>query len=212
MNDPGKDPTPKYTCKDHASWKDAQRWQLVGGEAYLMSPGPTSRHQSITMELARQLANHFRGKTCRVFGAPLDVRLSEVDVFQPDLMVVCHPEQIRSGHIQGPPSLVVEVLSPASAWLDRCEKLEAYARAGVQEYWLVTPWPSLVEVLALDAGKYRVERVCRKEDTLVSVAFPELQVTLADVFDFPPEPGERLPIVREEGVDYSAFTAPACAP
>ncbi len=79
----------------------------------------------------------------------------------------------------------------------RLLKLNLYARAGVKEYWIVTPWPSLVEVLLLEGARYVVHSVFAKDQTLASPTFPDLQVTLPDVFDFPLEPGEEPPVVKE---------------
>ena len=76
-------------------------------------------------------------------------------------------------------------------------KLNLYARAGVKEYWIVTPYPSLIEVLLLEGGRYVVHKVFSKDDILTSPTFPNLQVELTDVFDFPLEPGEEPPVVKE---------------
>jgi Uma2 family endonuclease len=187
----------RYTWSDYRTWNDDQRWEIVGGDAYLMAPAPLSRHQMVSMELSRHLANHFKGKPCRVMAAPTDVVLSEEDVVQPDLLVVCDPNQIKRTHIEGAPTLVVEILSGSSEWMDRSLKLALYARAGVKEYWLISPCPSYVEVLVLDGAKYRVEQVASKEQELVSPSFPDLKIVLRDVFDFPLEPGEEPTVARE---------------
>jgi Uma2 family endonuclease len=195
----------RFTWANYRHWDDHQRWELISGEAFLMSPNPTWRHQTMLTEMSRQMANHFKGKPCQVRVAPLDVVLSEEDVVQPDLLVVCEPEKIKRTHIEGAPTLVVEILSPQTAARDRREKLSLYARSGVKEYWIVTPWPSLVEVLLLEGGRYVVHKVFGKEDALVSPTFPDLKLTLADVFDFPLEPGEEPPIVAEPpGAAYRA--------
>lgn len=186
----------RFTWADYSTWNDDKRWEILGGAAYLMA-SPTSRHQQISMELSRQLAIHFKGKSCRAYAAPMDVVLSEEDVVQPDLLVVCDTKQIKRTHIEGAPALVVEILSGDSAFRDKALKLNLYARSGVKEYWIITPWPSMVEVLVLQGGKYLVHHVFAKEDTLISPSFPDLQVTLRDVFDFPLEPGEELPVAKE---------------
>jgi Uma2 family endonuclease len=187
----------KYTWSDYQSWNDNQRWEIIGGDAWLMSPSPTWRHQRISGELFRQMANYFKGKPCQVLDAPLDVVLSEEDVVQPDLLVVCDKSQIKRTHIEGAPALVVEIVSENSSMRDRLLKLNLYARSGVKEYWIVTPFPSMVEVLSLSNGKYVVQHVFGKDDALVSPSFRDLAITLADVFDFPLEPGEEPPVAKE---------------
>lgn len=187
----------RYTVADYQTWNDNQRWELIGGEAYLMSPSPTSRHQRIVSDLCRQMASYFKGKTCQLYVSPMDVVLSDEDVVQPDLLVVCDPRQIKRTQIVGAPTLVVEILSDSTASRDRLLKLDLYARSGVKEYWIVTPWPSLVEVLLLEGTRYVVHKVFDKDDTLNSPTFPDLKIELRDVFDFPLEPGEEPPAVHE---------------
>jgi len=197
MSEPATQYAPHYTWGDYQTWDDNQRWEIIDGDAYLMSPSPTSRHQRIVGEMHRQMANYFKGKPCRLWVSPMDVVLSEEDVVQPDLLVVCDPGQITRTHVSGAPALVVEVLSDSSVFRDRRLKTRLYARSGIKEFWLVTPWPSMVEVFVLRGEHYEVHDILGKEQTLISPSFPELQVALKDVFDFPLEPGEEPPVAKE---------------
>ena len=96
-------------------------------------------------------------------------------------------DRVLAGH-QVTAAEAVEILSSQSATRDRLLKLDLYAEAGVKEYWIVTPWPALVEILVLDGRYFRVHKVFGKDQTLVSPTFPELKVQLGLVFDFPLEP------------------------
>ncbi len=187
----------KYTWDEYRTWPDDQRWEIIGGEAFAMSPSPTSRHQRISMEISDALRRKFRKGPCEVFVAPMDVKLSEEDIVQPDIFVVCDKTQDKGTHFEGPPKLVVEILSDSTAQNDRLRKSRLYARAGVQEYWIVTPFPEIVEVLSLDGANYRLLHVFKKEDTLVSAAFPNLKIKLNEVFTMPPDPAVAKLIVRE---------------
>jgi Uma2 family endonuclease len=80
---------------------------------------------------------------------------------------------------------------------DRVRKLSLYARSGVQEVWVVTPFPSSVEVFHLDGSTYRLMASYGKEDTLTSPLFPDLQIELAGIFDFPVDPDEELHLIKE---------------
>ncbi|MFH0878809.1 MAG: Uma2 family endonuclease [Lentisphaerota bacterium] len=192
-----------FTWTDYRTWPDEERWELVGGEAFAMSPSPTSRHQDIVSGLTAAARPFFQGKPCRLFVSPMDVKLSEEDVVQPDLLVVCKPEQIKRTHIEGPPSLVVEVLSETSLKHDRHTKRDLYARFGVREYWIVTPFPGLVEIMVLRDGLYTCWKSFVKEDTLVSASFPEVTFPLAPIFDFPLEEHEKeLLRVKEPPARY----------
>ena len=92
-----------------------------------------------------------------VFTAPIDVELTPENMFQPDVIVLLkeHGNRLQERHIVGAPDLVVEVASPSTALYDRLVKYDIYARAGVAEYWIVTPETSSVEVLVLEDAHYR---------------------------------------------------------
>jgi Uma2 family endonuclease len=196
-----------YTWDDYRAWPDDERWEIVEGESYAISPAPTMRHQHIVAALMFALMTHFAGKSCRPIVSPVDVKLDDLNVVQPDLIVVCRKEQMKRTHVEGAPTLASEVLSPSSALHDRAVKLPLYARHGVAEVWLVTPYPHCVEVFLLDGPGYRLAGVWRRQDTLRSPTFPDLAVDLAPVFDFPLEPGEETPAVREPPARYGASRA-----
>lgn len=74
---------------------DGNRYELVRGEL-LVTPSPSPIHQRISTRLWMQLAHYFHERAIgEVFHAPLDVILTEHDVFEPDLLVVSDPSHIR---------------------------------------------------------------------------------------------------------------------
>jgi Uma2 family endonuclease len=198
MSQPQSTTAPRFTWTDYQTWPSDQRWEIVGGEAYAMSPAPSTRHQKLLMRLAANLEHFFAGRPCEVYPAPTDVKLSETDVVQPDLVVVCDPTHVHPTHIEGPPALVIEILSPSTEHLDRGRKLDLYAASGVQEVWLISPWPALMELFVLDGGAYRRLHAFTQTDPFQSPSFPELTCDLATLFDLPITPEEeQLRIVRE---------------
>ncbi|WP_229366036.1 Uma2 family endonuclease [Fibrisoma montanum] len=80
-------------------------------------------------------------KLGQVYYAPIDVFLDEHNSPQPDLVFVATRQlaMITSNGIEGVPTLVVEIISPASIIRDRVTKKALYERSGVQAYWLVDP-------------------------------------------------------------------------
>jgi len=182
---------------DYQRWPRDERWEIIGGEAFNMSPAPSPRHQAIVGEIYAALRTHFAGKRCRLFLSPIDVKLTDEDVVQPDLLVVCERKKIKPTHIEGAPTLIVEVLSPSSQLHDRVRKTRLYAASGVSELWLVTPYPWLIEVFVLAGASYRLDRSYTRDDTLRSPSFRGLAVELRPVFAFPLEPGEEILMVRE---------------
>ena len=169
---------------DYLRLPDDERWELIDGELYSMSPSPIDRHQLALGELFGVMRSYLKGKKCRAILAPMDLKLSDENVVQPDLMVVCDPRQFK-GHIEGPPALVVEILSPSSESKDRHRKMLLYARFGVPEYWIVSPFPPYVEILRLHDGAYILHRAFDKGENLTSETFPGLEINLDEVFDYP---------------------------
>src|SRR5512138_3388422 len=115
MGSPAKGIPQKYTYEDYLTWPDDERWEVIGGEAYAMTPAPTTGHQRISRELGRIVVSFFRGKTCEPFFAPTDVVLDDRNIVQPDMLVVCDPSKVTEKNIQGAPDLVVEILSPSTS-------------------------------------------------------------------------------------------------
>lgn len=174
-----------YTYADYCTWSDDERWELIGGVPYAMSPAPATKHQLISGELHRQLANFLKGKPAKVFAAPFDVRLNSDDkddtVVQPDLVVVCDSSKLDEKGYRGVPDLVIEILSPSTLNHDRVVKLEIYERTGVREYWIVDPDSQSVEVYLLRNGCYD-KAVYSKMDIVPVDTLGGLGIDMQDVF------------------------------
>jgi len=131
-----------FTYKDYLSWDDNVRVELLDGIVYMMS-SPSIWHQDTAGNLYAQLHNFLKGKPCRVFIAPCDVRpfpkddLSDNTVVQPDILVVCDESKIGENGINGVPDFIIEIESPGSRGKDLIDKKELYEKAGVKEYWVV---------------------------------------------------------------------------
>ncbi|MBU1486738.1 Uma2 family endonuclease, partial [bacterium] len=76
----------RYTYGDYLSWPDDERWELIEGVAYDMSPAPSRWHQQIAGELFKQIAVFLTGKKCEAYFAPFDVRLPEADEDDSEVM------------------------------------------------------------------------------------------------------------------------------
>ena len=199
----------RYTWDDYRSWNDGKRWEIIGGEAFDRSPAPSVQHQNISAGLSVALWQFMGARRCRAFAAPTDVKLSDEDIVQPDLLVVCDSRQIQATHIEGAPKLVVEILSPATGLHDRVRKFKLYERSGVDEYWIVTPYPPMIEVYRLVEGRFSLAAGYEDRHTLRSHAFPELEIPLAGIFDFPVAPENPVEVVRESTPPYGKQPAPA---
>lgn len=181
----------KYTYADYLSWDDRERWEIINGEAFNMSPAPSTIHQLISMELAFQLKARFKDQSCRVIPGPFDVRLplgeeKEEDIeniVQPDISVICSGGKLDERGCLGAPDLVIEIISPSTYRKDRMEKFFLYEQVGVKEYWLVSPVDKIVEVFILgDDGKYGRPYIYCEKDTVPLRINKSIRIDLNPVF------------------------------
>ncbi len=178
-----------HTYADYCRWPEDARYELVDGVAYAMAPAPSPAHQTIVLEIARQLADTLEGAPCRVYLAPFDVRLPRGDqadgaiesVVQPDLSVICDVSKIDERGCRGAPDWVIEVLSPSTAGHDMIVKRDLYERHGVREYWIVHPTDRVVTIYTLIDGAYGKPLVHEFEGELASRVLPEVVIDWARV-------------------------------
>lgn len=145
---------------------------------------PVPEHQRVVRNLSRLLedwaAEHAGGE---VFFAPMPVRLWPGKFREPDVMFYLAEHAGQIGERYGePPDLVVEVLSPTTAQIDRGEKLAEYAQAGIPEYWVVDPDERAIEVFGLQDGQYTLRERVQWGEVLRSVVLPDFDVAVEDVF------------------------------
>jgi len=135
----------KYTAKEFHDFlskdKTNARYELIDGHVYMMT-SPSVNHQSISLFICDVFNSYFKENDCRLFYAPLDVYLFDniddcKNVCQPDLLVVCDKNKIKSNGIYGAPDLVVEIISKTTASIDYILKYKNYMKYGVKEYWIV---------------------------------------------------------------------------
>jgi Uma2 family endonuclease len=181
----------KYTYKDYLNWPDAERWEIIDGIPYDMSPAPARKHQKVSGELFAAIHNYLRGKACEVYSSPFDVRLpinNEKDeditsVVQPDISVICDTSKLDDKGCKGSPDLIIEIVSPSTLKKDLKEKFYLYERARVQEYWIVYPEEETIVLYRLNENfKYGRPEVYSEEDTIKVGIFETLEINLKDIF------------------------------
>ncbi len=185
----------RFTWDDYRLWPETERWELIDGVAYAMSPAPSTKHQTVAGNIFGRLLQHLSGKPCRPFIAPTDVRLSDLDVVQPDILVVCKPGQITPSHIEGAPDVVVEVLTPATSTCDQREKKALYERCGVREYVLVDPLEHYAIRFLNGPDGFDKGTVFGPEEMLLFSTLDGLEIPLWEVFEVA-GPGEQKAVVN----------------
>ena len=140
---------------------DGKRYEILDGDL-CVTPSPVTRHQLIVGRFHHHLMAYLEAHPVgTVFTAPYDVVLSDTDIVEPDLLLVLHTGRavITERNVQGPPDIILEVLSPGTAARDRGLKRKRYERFGVREYWLIDPDDNILEMLAMQDERY--VQVCR---------------------------------------------------
>jgi Uma2 family endonuclease len=160
------------------------RYQLIEGDLY-MAPAPNRFHQDISRNLEVLLTNYLSMHPIGVlYDAPFDVYLTEIDVFQPDLLIVLTENRgiLTEAGAEGAPDFVVEILSAKTRQLDLVNKKRVYARMGVKELWIIDPDQKTVTVYRFDQDPNDPVSKFTEQGDLSSPLLPVLTIALQDVF------------------------------
>ena len=173
----------KYSYSDYINWSDDERWEIIDGVVYNMRPAPKLKHQKISRNITWAIGkNTSKLKECEFFEAPTDVALDEFNVVQPDIFIVCDKNKITEDNIKGAPDLIIEIVSPSSAYKDTKIKKDLYEKFGVREYIIVFPDLFLVERYVLRDGVYGVLERFNWDDILKLETF-DTEKNLWEVFE-----------------------------
>ena len=177
-------PLIKFTYDDYLNTPDDTRYELLDGELVALS-SPEEFHQSVSIQLGAKLflftSEHSLG---RIYHAPFDVVLSNIDVVQPDLIFVSNERAdiITPANIQDAPDLVVEILSPSTATRDKTFKRSLYAKHGITEYWMVDQTEKTITVLRLGEHGFEVINTYGEGEILTSPTLQGFTLNLDDIF------------------------------
>ncbi len=176
-------PTKKFTYQDYMLLPEEPGYHYEILEGMLIKePSPNVMHQRVSHRLHRILEDYFWqvDPEGEIFDAPLDVTFHDITVVQPDLFYVSGEQKVivKDTRIDGPPTLVVEVISPSSRRRDRLQKLRIYQGVQVQHYWLVNPEEKTLECFSLRDGVYALVGAGMDEDIVVHPDFAGLSIEL----------------------------------
>ncbi len=176
-----------YTDKDYALLEEGAPFQLINYDL-IMSPSPLLIHQFILANFYDALkeflkASNNKGK---IVLSPMDVRLDEGNVYQPDLLFITKERiaEIAKERIEGAPDLVLEILSPSTAYYDLRQKKNSYEKHGVKEYIIIDPIEQSAELYALKDGLYEVYKKAERGGELNSLLLPGLIISMVDIFTY----------------------------
>lgn len=168
---------PRYTYDEYKAWEG--NWELIAGYPYAMAPAPMIKHQSISNKIARVLDVALEDcEKCQAL-LPVDWKIAEDTVVQPDNSVICH-EPAQEAYITKAPRIIFEVTSKSTEKKDTTVKFDLYEQEGVKYYIIVSPSDTVAKVYGLKDGRY--VKMCDATDETVSFELAECSQKLA--FDF----------------------------
>jgi len=181
-----------YNYGDYLTWPENEKWEIIRGVPYLQA-APSWQHKAISRELIIKFAEYLRDKTCEIFASPFDLRLpnkeeedeNSIDVIQPDLLIICDKSKLKGTGYFGVPKLVIEIISPSTARIDRILKFNLYENAKVEEYWIIEPETKIVSVFTLqENNRYGRPNLFTEDDSIKVHVFPDLTIDLSGIFNF----------------------------
>lgn len=164
--------------------------EIINGELYTV-PRPSPRHSMVVSSLGAEIVNPFsKGR-----GGPG----GWIILFEPELLIDQNilvpdlagwkkerlPHLPETNWIAVSPDWVCEVLSPRTIQTDKTKKMPIYAKHNVRHVWLMDPMAKTLDVFALlPSGGWELVGSFAENDTVMAVPFHEIEIHLADLWDF----------------------------
>ena len=175
----------KYTKEDYLALDEGAPFQLINADL-VMSPSPIVDHQKILLELVMQFKSYMAQSNDQgeLLIVPLDVHFDEENIFQPDLFYIKEDrkKELIKEYIYGAPDLVIEIISPSTAYYDLRLKKDIYERYGVKEYIIIDPLQANAEVYALEGKHFQLRQKVGAPGVLKSILLNGLTIDLSMLF------------------------------
>jgi len=180
-----------YSYANYLNWLFEERVELIKGKIFKMSPAASRVHQEISRNIFIKIGNFLKGRHCKVYSAPFDVRFpkeskADKDVFtvlQPDICVICDKSKLDYRGCIGAPDIVIEILSPGNNKKELLYKYQVYEEFGVKEYWVVSQSDQNILIYTLnDSGKFQPSKIFTLSEKISSSVLPGFELLLDEVF------------------------------
>lgn len=189
------------TLKEYLAFEERSpiKHEYVGGEVHAMS-GVTTRHNLITLNIARHLHAAAGRRHCKIFATDVKLQAAADRIYYPDIIIACG-KAANVELIVEQPSLIVEVTSPSTRATDRREKLDAYQRiASLRQYLIVDQRRRHIFVYRRrPRGEWRRDEV--SGDGRISVPVLGTRISLDDAYEGVDLP----PLTVREGEDWEQW-------
>ncbi len=174
----------KYTAQDFERLPEGPPYyQLINGEL-IRNPTPEVIHQKVAGRFLYLLHKLEKETKMGTVIHLIDLYLDEKNVFQPDIVVLLKEgkAKVEENGIFGPPDVVVEILSPSTAYYDLIVKKEVYERVGVKEYWLLDPNRKTFEIYKNTEEGFKLTSQAREKGKVFSEILG-LEIDLKDIYE-----------------------------
>ena len=151
----------------------------------IITPSPTTEHQRILGKLHFEVYSYLLTNNLgEAVISPMDVRLWEGKIREPDIVFMSseHRDRIHERYWDVP-DLVMEVTSEGTERQDRVDKFGEYEKAGIPEYWIVSPSEQTIEVFTLENEAYVLYGKFGAGDVARSKLLTDFQFTMDSVFE-----------------------------
>ena len=174
-----------FSADEYLRWEEQQKekHEYIDGLIYAMA-GASESHIDVTTNLTVILANHLRGRDCKLF--PSDMRLniaSQNIYYYPDLLVTCDERDRLNKKHKNYPCLIIEVLSESTEAKDRGVKFAHYQTIeSLQEYVLISQWEQRVEVFRRRDRKFWLLQTYTT-DEIVELQSINIEIPIAAIYE-----------------------------
>ncbi len=191
VNEPFIDYQKTYTYADYLKLEIEEIVEIIRGKIFRMSPAPRVIHQSLSGNIFSKIHTGLKGKSCKVFHAPIDIvlplenkkRNKSTTIVQPDICVICEVKIIEDKAVFGTPEFIIEIIAGQKVKKDTQIKFNLYEEAGVSEYWIVFAEMRFVEVFILENGRFQRLNAFSEDDQIPCKTLPALEISIDDVFE-----------------------------
>jgi Uma2 family endonuclease len=166
-------------------YDETHRYELIEGELYV-SPAPGIPHQLVLNNLLFELTNYLRQRPVGTVVPGPNAVLSNHDWVIPDIVFVTKERWeslVADDRFNGPPDLVIEILSPGNWKRDLTTKRKLYGKFGIQEYWVADVRNQALMIFRLTGDTMEEVESLRDEEQLQSPLLPEFSITVRTVFN-----------------------------
>ena len=170
-----------------------KKCEKINNVIYEQSPSEGFVHAMVMGNILYAIKRQLKGSGWILTAGNYTLKLSDDEYAVPDIMLFNDKKQITKRGYHGTPDFIAEIEGPLTRVKDRTVKMDAYAKLGVKEYWIIDPTKKKIEIYYLQTGKYILQESYAMEDiekssdynTEISIVLKNVsvvRVTIGEVF------------------------------